>query len=811
MNFKGMMKKSGFTLMEIVIALFIVAILVLITVPVINKQLEKSEEYSYYLAYKTVERMAGQIVALGDEEELADSSKIKYAEAEPTFGDYLSNKVKLSQKKFNKFFTNAADRFAKSEEFIFRRLFPDAFAGTVCETWEEEGMSWSETQYDDIWLAYHVCKGDDIPKTKTVTTSTDAEGNTVENVEYGYYTCSKDSGVSEPDIDCAGYTDSSSENGFTVSAHSVISSTLYSSVLCPTANASSLANIILGQGSDSINPETFCNSLKSYCNGTTKDGDITKKTTVTPSFSAPESSDDGEEIEDDEESAELGDDFVEAPTSIVWGTCKFITENKSCYEDIPTEYVEPDTPEFSADICDDMGYKNMTNAGATKTINCQPKSGYIVSENNDKMAVLPCASADASANADTNGGRVCCTTDFNPNAASPNGGSAKGACCPDNSVYNGGDTCTCIEGYDMNADGTQCIPNGKCTSGSTWDPTDKVCVVNPPITRASRLCEKIVEYWNVNSSYCNAFQTTNGVNYYKAVYEAAKGQGANSNRLMSVNSQVGAFGLDSSGNDKIRPNIVFANGLKLWILGDKAASIPGLSFTTDNASASQNMCRNLKKSTSLSCSTAGGYFCKSEKNCFTMDATSLSAGGGWDARTCCGSSDLSDIEAEDSVNYMKNTQAYAIAGFTVFVDINGDRGKGTLWDDVYPFFLGYDGTVYPGYPLDAPKSATDDSNSLYRGGNSSQQLTADVYYYEATDTSRERKVAFSAVSYARAICSARKISKYTPYCMNLGDKFYGGVGLEGDDYISDDDPDTSKNPCDQYKCFVSVRRKLKTF
>ena len=66
MDFKNRMKKMGFSLMEILIAIFIVAILAMVTVPIINRQMEKTEEYSYYLAYRTVEKLSGQIVALGD-------------------------------------------------------------------------------------------------------------------------------------------------------------------------------------------------------------------------------------------------------------------------------------------------------------------------------------------------------------------------------------------------------------------------------------------------------------------------------------------------------------------------------------------------------------------------------------------------------------------------------------------------------------------------------------------------------------------------------------------------------------------------
>ncbi len=66
MNFFKNNKKSGFTLTEISIAVLIVAVLVALCGLVVKEQLRKSSEYSYYLAYRTVEKLAGQIAALPD-------------------------------------------------------------------------------------------------------------------------------------------------------------------------------------------------------------------------------------------------------------------------------------------------------------------------------------------------------------------------------------------------------------------------------------------------------------------------------------------------------------------------------------------------------------------------------------------------------------------------------------------------------------------------------------------------------------------------------------------------------------------------
>lgn len=86
MNFFRNNKKPGFTLMEIALAVLIIAILALALVPVINNQLRKSDEYSYYMAYRTIEKLGGQIVALGDEEDTArldDGTRIAHTKIDP--------------------------------------------------------------------------------------------------------------------------------------------------------------------------------------------------------------------------------------------------------------------------------------------------------------------------------------------------------------------------------------------------------------------------------------------------------------------------------------------------------------------------------------------------------------------------------------------------------------------------------------------------------------------------------------------------------------------------------------------------------
>lgn len=814
MNFRNS-KKFGFTLMEIVIAVFIVALLTILTVPIITRQLEKADEYSYYLAYRTVEQMAGQIVSLGDPKELTlkDLNGLKVAQNsnnDITFKEYLANKLDLKTKSnsVKKFIAFLGDRFVYAEAFIFKKLFPAVIAGDTVTVEEPGVVSWDSSLYDELWLAYRVCNGYTVKKAETSTTNPDGTTSTI-TTNY----------TKEDFNNCIGYTASAQlvENDVvvnTIEPHSELKSFLLSGTVCNenTSAIASAASFIASQ--EHPNASAFCSSsaFKKVCvNGGSstivQDG-ITKK--LTHYFQEGEDRFDGDDSEDlddgsgDDAGENTGtgvDGFVEPEHSSPAGTCIVDAEYDIDVSSPGSSDNPPERETFPANYCDNHGYLNMTNEAAPDSVACVCKNGYMMSLNNDRACVLPCATQGEVPYVNNLNQTICCPNDFDPGY---NGG--RGRCCPEHSAYTGS-SCDCTEGYTMNSAGI-CEPDGTCTKGSTWNAEYKVCVVNPPIIKANRFCERITEFWNISSSSCGNWSTTEGIQYNADVYNAAKGENGT---LMSIQAKTGAFA-------NITPNITFANGLKMWILSDKSASIPGLSYTPVNASASQNVCRKIDVATHVKCSLQDGYFCKSENSCFTMDNASKAAIR--DARTCCGTIDLSDISAAalttpglNKDDYLRDPSAYAISGFTVFVDINGDKGNGTLWDDVYPFFIAANGSVYPAYPLDANKQSTG-SSSLYIGGNSEKQLPVDVYYYESTNESRIKKIAFPGVSYARGICSARKVSKFAPYCMNLGEKFampvVGGT-LTGSGYISNDDRNTSLNPCDSHNCYVAVRKKLRSF
>lgn len=789
MIFKNPLKRIGFTMMEVLLAVFIVGILAAVTIPIVSRQLEKSDEYSYYLAYRTVEKMAGQIVAQGDPAEDTTALNIQDDSAKKqTFIAYLKDKMNESGRPFRTFIASIERRIVLTESYVFSKLFPKTFAKTV--TRNQSFIYWNSSSYDEMWIAMRVCTGDNtIVKAKTTETKTktnpDGTTSTYEEETITYY--------KKSDFDnCKGYN----QSGPGIEKYENLSEVFNTnSDFDITNKLDTIANALSGATKPSA--QDFCKNV--YANlfpaSTTLNG---QSYTLHVEYVAEEddsSTDDGsgeDDGDDDDDGVEEIEGAVERPESEVSGYCELRGSYSFNYSDDDSSQFTSEKPSFSSTWCTAHGYVNMKNM-SSETVDCQcDPSTYIISANNEKACFAPPTATNEQVY-DFNGSAVYCSTDFN---------SKNGTCCPKNSTFDGS-ACQCIAGYKM--EGGSCVLD-YCPRGSHKS-ADGVCITNPPIVKANRFCELIKDNWNLSSSSCNTFSGGSNTDVYNAAL------GADGGNYLSIKSQVGAF-------KNLTPNIVFSNGLRMWILGDKAASMPGLSATPIGAKSTQNMCQkvSLTNNNAAACVNAGGYFCKDSNNCFTLtDKTNATVD---DARGCCASVDLTDyisaaFSAGEPDKYKEASVAYAISGFTVFVDINGDKGNGTLWDDVYPFFIAANGTVYPGYPLDAQKSETASSKSLYLGGNSEKQLPVDVYYYTDSSDTRKKITAFSNVSYARAACSARKVSQFTPYCMNLGEKFstkgIGGAELKGMEYIKNDNKETSNNPCDRYNCFVTVRRRLRSF
>lgn len=830
MNLKNYRKKSGFSLMEIALAVLIVAILTLVLTPVIHRQLEKSEEYSYYLAYRTVEKLGGQIVALGDpaEEVMVHKS--------PSFKNYLIAQFNTRKVKFNRFIAKTTKQLANSEKYVFKKLFPKATAAYT----EFDAATWYNFDYDEeIWLRYAVCNhpGQIVKQTTEHNETVENEdGTSSTNTSYSSSYYQKEDLVTDGSgSGCMGILASDTPTagaGEESLLHGELKSLLFSNMYCTDdsgTSTSAIAAMIPDQTKwirkKDMAPNTkilaeekrketvdgeqvdveyvkiygpdaraICNAYAGKCSSSVTINDMTYNVSVryvSSSSSISDACDPGDPDCEDDEGAD-GNMYESDPPGQCVLTVSYTTSDAG-----GGVSVSVGSPSFSADWCSRNGYVNMTNVAASSGgIDCQCIANHYLTGNNEKVCHTACPVGQTLYASGTS--KLCCDGDFNTKTET---------CCGVNSVYNGGDRCECITGWLLDASTGLCTIPGDCPKG-TQKASDGTCVANPPIIRADRFCELVGENWNTSSISCASLAggTRNDV------YNAATGSNG---RYLSISAPIGGF-------KNIQPNIVLANGLKMWILGDKTASIPGLSFYSDPSVADHNICKKvtLASQTKEAClATDHGYFCGADNNCFTLTPSSFTAAGTrlHDARGCCVSSDVSDyhkaaLDAGDPQLYKKEPTVYAINGFTVFVDINGDKGSSTLWDDVYPFFISANGKVYPGYPLDASKETTG-PNSLYLGGNSEKQLPVDVYYYEDSDggEARKKKIAFSNVSFARGMCSARRISKYTPYCMNLGKKYNPGSGM-GVDYIEKepDDPG-NKNPCDKHACYVSVRNKLRFF
>ena len=755
MNFFKNNKKSGFTLAEISIAVLIVAVLVALCGLVVKEQLRKSSEYSYYLAYRTVEKLAGQIAALPDTIASTEQASKNLAKANKynDFEHFVVKNTVLAKTKIKSKWSLLAAKFAYSEAYVFYRLFPKSYANTSTTTYP----LFSKEDIDDYLLRLKVCGGEQIvnPDKEPIE---NPDGTTSDQ----YYT--KDDFYEhgengEEDYDgCAEENLSTEVLGF------------FSNNNCnfPEEQAPSITNAIRN---GSLTFESLCgDKVDAYCTTSPAGSNDTYSVTI--------------ENETDED-------------GITESTCKLIKTtyiNSSGGSGPSFDY---DREPVSTNACGVAnGYYNMINDAPKEDgdkqyfVNCVCRAGYSLSANNEKVCCqdLNDLKNQYAKNNTTDQDTICkaCANDFDE---------LYNSCCPDYSVYTGiNDTtnltgCSCVEGYKMkfSNEGHPFCDRIGCSQGSTYDPERKVCITKPPILSGENFCKSIVKYWNVESSSCGGFTSEGTIHYNKAVFDAATG---NNNKYLSVNSKDGAFA-------KLKPNVVLSNGLRLWVLGDKSASIPGLSYNPSNVTPAQNVCMRLEgKSTILDCQDATGgkgYFCKNENNCYNLNDRSLTVGKMTDARNCCASLDLTNIAIKDEANYEKQNVAFAVSGFTVFVDIDGNKGSGTLWDDVFPFFVGANGTVYPGYPLDGVKKENTTAVSLYVGGNDASSLPTDVYYFDGNN--RRKVLAYQSVSYARAACLSRSISEYTPYCLNLGLRFN----------------EKDENPCDKRRCFVGVRNKLRFF
>ena len=98
-------------------------------------------------------------------------------------------------------------------------------------------------------------------------------------------------------------------------------------------------------------------------------------------------------------------------------------------------------------------------------------------------------------------------------------------------------------------------------------------------------------------------------------------------------------------------------------------------------------------------------------------------------------------------------------GYTVYIDIDGEKGASEKWVDVYPFYVTLSGMVIPAYDKDHP--------GLY-GGDSRNHLQVSIEDEVIDNGRRKIKWLAKSVSYKEAACGAGYIGANTPYCHDAG-------------------------------------------
>ncbi len=769
-------KKGGFTLSELAIAVLIVGLLVLALVPVLRNQMKKSDAYSYYLAFKTVEKLGSQIVAVPYNESGTTTSyvepKIKIAlkskenvKYSPKPVEVKNNYHKLVLHK-TPYMTIVNRKLRLANESMYSVLYPAAYAITPSD-YDNSYTLFSSNELDHIEYLIALCvKNVPYPKsinadgTEVWMTDADKKDECYPPISYKSVVGSDGNITTVPD-------ESAGRDNYTRIINSNIEA-LYSASTC-TKDVSGFYSYFYNLVPTNYKDFHDFSEESQFTGACSKVASNCIKETSYYKYFGPSIGVFHDVIYD---SGEDGSDTTYALE------CQIYEKIKPSQYDYSQKVTDFTPAALSSNACGPaMGYYGMENSsGNVYVMQCTCKSGYVESENNSHVCCTGTLADGYAWYAKSSGSNRCISCSygaFNPTT---------NTCCGANQYYDEAEEkCKCNSGYEMS--GNVCV-RSRCSKGMYFDENTKVCVPAAPIVKAHTFCELIKDNWNIKDSNCNVLS---GNSVYSSVYSAALGTNNVLNSI-TANNRSGAFA-------NITPNIVFSNGLKLWILGDRYASIPGLTFDPSNSTKTKGVCTDHTysegKTTREKCNGTNEYFCEGENRCVSVDAATKSALG--DARNCCGSPNLSDITSTNDPRH------YAISGFTVYVDINGDsRGSGTLWEDVFPFYVGVNGKVFPAYPLDAKKAknAGSDSLSLFIGGNSDTYMASDVYWYSTSTNSMQRTFVSGGqnVSYAKALCLSNAIYQLkAPYCLNLG-----GTGTLNTICNDVNEPK---------KCFVSLRQR----
>lgn len=117
-----------------------------------------------------------------------------------------------------------------------------------------------------------------------------------------------------------------------------------------------------------------------------------------------------------------------------------------------------------------------------------------------------------------------------------------------------------------------------------------------------------------------------------------------------------------------------------------------------------------------------------------------------------GPAEISDLENNtEGIKYNTADGAAEIDankwGYTIYIDLNGDKGNGELWDDVYKFYIPLSGKVIPAY------------NAEGDGGDNKFHLEASV-----RDETNEKWIRKS-VSFREAACISEYVGLTSKYCL----------------------------------------------
>ena len=100
-----------------------------------------------------------------------------------------------------------------------------------------------------------------------------------------------------------------------------------------------------------------------------------------------------------------------------------------------------------------------------------------------------------------------------------------------------------------------------------------------------------------------------------------------------------------------------------------------------------------------------------------------------------------------------------LTGYTIYVDLDGQRGEAELWKDVVPFYLTISGKVIPAYPSSGSITIS--------GGNSKDAMMFSVRYDEyltqAGVDKREEHWLVKSATFKEAACKSGYV-KSTNYC-----------------------------------------------